>query len=123
MNRAATAYHEAGHAVIANSLHVPLKSVTIKPGDGYSGMLHHAPVLTRRDIRKINEYSETPHQRDRMEKLAMICLAGPMAQRRYAPRSWRRWHGEADFYLYTHDCGRPHGAIHHRRPNLTQKVE
>ena len=31
----------------------------------------------------------------------MICLAGPMAQRRYAPRSWRSWHGAGDFDVYT----------------------
>jgi hypothetical protein len=27
----------------------------------------------------------------------MICLAGPIAQRRFAPRSWRRWHGASDY--------------------------
>jgi hypothetical protein len=27
----------------------------------------------------------------------MICLAGPIAQRQFAPRSWRRWHGASDY--------------------------
>lgn len=27
----------------------------------------------------------------------MICLAGPIAQRHFAPRSWRHWHGGPDY--------------------------
>ena len=36
-DRMATAYHEAGHAVIARTLGIPVKLATIKPGEGYAG--------------------------------------------------------------------------------------
>jgi len=98
--REAMAYHEAGHAVVAISLGIQVKKVTIKPTRDFHGRVTHAPVLTARDIRRINEGSETPHTRDRMEKLAMVCLAGPMAQQRFKPRSWRDWHGASDFEHY-----------------------
>jgi hypothetical protein len=33
----------------------------------------------------------------RIESLITICFAGPIAQKRYNPRSWRRAHGEWDY--------------------------
>ena len=97
MNRGAIAYHEAGHVVIALELGVAVKRATIKSGDGVHGQVDHAASLTRRDIRAIDKSGDARHQRDKFEKLAMICLAGPIAQRRYAPRSWRQWHGASDY--------------------------
>ena len=70
--REITAYHEAGHAVVAHRLHVRVKSVTIRPDVGSSGM-------TKLDLRYLND-----------AKRILITLAGPYAQRRFAPRSrWR----------------------------------
>lgn len=42
------------------------------------------------------EFDGTDHARNRVERAIMICLAGPIAQRRHAPRSWRHWHGADD---------------------------
>jgi ATP-dependent Zn protease len=39
-NREITAYHEAGHVVVAVSLGVPFSSVTIKPGKRYLGLTY-----------------------------------------------------------------------------------
>ena len=100
MNRVAIAYHEAGHVVIALELGVAVKRATIKPGDKVHGQVDHSALLTRRDIRVVGHHRDTPHQRDKFEKLAIICLAGPMAQRRYAPKSWRHWHGASDYCLF-----------------------
>ena len=70
--REITAYHEAGHAVVARMLYVRVKSVTIRPDVGSSGM-------TKLDLRYLNN-----------DKQVLITLAGPYAQRRFAPRSrWR----------------------------------
>ena len=33
------------------------------------------------------------------EQVIKICYAGPLAQQRYRPRSWRRYHGASDFDL------------------------
>ena len=46
-SRILTAYHEAGHAVAAAVLEIPFLSVTIIPGDGFSGYLSWVPHGTR----------------------------------------------------------------------------
>lgn len=92
----ATAYHEAGHAVAAFYLHMPVYTATIK-FDKESGsrghVLHHNPLkrASHEDI-----YELTPKARDRIERLIMVALAGGVAQRRYNPHSYRHVHTSAD---------------------------
>ena len=67
------AYHEAGHAVVARMLGVRVKSVTIQPTLNYSGRVLFDGLGRRTTEKKI-----------------LITLAGPHAQRRFAPNSaWR----------------------------------
>lgn len=54
----ATAYHEAGHAVITVALGLTINKVSIVPGEGYSGVCREPGVLgyessSRRDRRSI----------------------------------------------------------------------
>lgn len=74
-----TAYHEAGHAVMAYFLGVCIKKVTIVSGKDYLGRIVHGNVLKGRYW----EFSSN----SRMEKNALIALAGDIAQRLHAPRS------------------------------------
>jgi ATP-dependent Zn protease len=60
---AATAYHEAGHAVVANALGITTFRATIKPTKNTSGRVHHMPLS---DTQKI-----------------IVGLAGPIAEYRY----------------------------------------
>lgn len=78
----ATAYHEAGHAVAAFVLGVPLKSVCIVP-DPKAGNAGHVSLGRCRSV-------------DAMHKLGIVAVAGEAAQRRYNPRSVRRHHGGGD---------------------------
>ncbi len=90
--RRATAFHEAGHAVVAVWENVRFRYVTIVPGDGAAGHLRHL---------------RTPWQRagsvgrGSAERQARICLAGPIAQRRFSPRSVRRYHAHGDYEMAT----------------------
>ncbi len=76
--RAIVAHHEAGHAVIAHMLRLKVRRVSIEPDETSAG---------RASMRL-----------GRGERAVLVTLAGPYAQRRYAPRSgWRsRSHGGFD---------------------------
>jgi hypothetical protein len=90
---AATAFHEAGHIVIGWRLGFKPHSVTIAPSSDYDGQAVHDNPL--HGIRL--EFDGSDRARLRGEKAIKICLAGPLAQRRHAPRSLRRWQGRGDF--------------------------
>src|SRR5260370_14575354 len=78
-----TAYHEAGHAVMAYFLGVRLKKVTIITNKDYVGS-----VLQEKVVRGLApEVDISLRNFDRMEKLARIALAGNIAQKIHAPRS------------------------------------
>lgn len=93
--REASAYHEAGHAVMAFLLGHRITSVTIKPGvtaegESYSGMVYSRPRG------RIDFDVSTPAMRIKVENMIMVTLAGDVAQRRFNPRSSRNWHASAD---------------------------
>ncbi len=95
--RKATAYHEAGHAVAAWRHRMKLRSATIIPASDYSGVVEHQNPL--RGIRL--DYDGSDRARMRAESAIIISLAGPAAQKRFNPRSWRSYHGASDFELVT----------------------
>jgi hypothetical protein len=91
--RKATAYHEAGHTVAAWRLGAGPRAATIVPrGDIQGEMIQESPLVPAG-----LEFDGSDHARNRVERAIMICLAGPIAQRRFAPRSWRHWHGGPDY--------------------------
>jgi hypothetical protein len=93
--REATAYHEAGHAVIALRVGFGPSSATIIPTRDSHGSVVHANPL-----RGINmEIDGSDRARLRVERAIKICLAGPLAQKRFKPHSYRRWHGREDFNM------------------------
>ena len=106
----ATAYHEAGHAVIAYMLGYRPQSVTIVPTVDWAGHIVHANPLYgfQHDIDGSDE------ARLRVESFMTICFAGPIAQKLYNPRSWRRAHGQWDYdkiaELSLRVCGSPEQA-------------
>lgn len=93
--RRATAHHEAGHAVIALHLGMAVRRIKLRPSDGVAGVVEHQNPLKgiRLDI------DNSPRANLKAEKAICICLAGPIAQRKYNARTWRHEHGEADHAL------------------------
>jgi len=89
----AIAYHEAGHAVMSWCESVAVRGISILPADDIDAFdsLPDTGSHCHLDIR------QKPQSRSRMEKLARVCLAGPLAQRRYKPRSHWRADGDHDF--------------------------
>src|SRR5882757_4231753 len=64
------AYHEAGHAVVALALSVTALHVSIEPrGDSAGRVIHHGLPSPDED------------------SAILIAFAGPLAQRRFAPKS------------------------------------
>jgi ATP-dependent Zn protease len=88
----ATAYHEAGHAVIAHYLHIRVMEASIEPNEFSSGHVKHQRLLN-----KTIEFDRSDRNRLKMERLVIICLAGLEAQRRASPRSVRYYHAQMDY--------------------------
>ena len=88
----ATAFHEAGHVAAAWSRGLKIHSATIDPTPGFRGHTLHANPL-----RGIRFNLSLARVRDRAESAIVVYLAGPEAQQRHNPRSWRAHHGASDF--------------------------
>jgi hypothetical protein len=92
--RRATAYHEAGHAVVTFWLGLRLRSLTIVPDltQGSTGSCHHSSL----GLRGV-DYSPSDKNRLRAERGIIVALAGMEAQRRFRPRSVRHYHAWHDY--------------------------
>lgn len=88
----ATAFHEAGHAVACIYEHVQLLTVSIAPTKNSDGRVGHRNILHGCEI----EGEDKPHHRLRMERLVLIALAGPAAERRFSPKGYRGYGGKGD---------------------------
>jgi hypothetical protein len=88
----ATAFHEAGHAVACIYENVPLLTVSIAPTKNSDGRVGHHNILHGCEI----EGEDKPHHRLRMERLVLIALAGPAAERRFSPKGYRSYGGKGD---------------------------
>lgn len=79
-DKRAVAFHEAGHAVAAHFHRVAVPGATIKP-DPDAGSLGrcHIGVVVRPDV----EWDCSGRNQLRVERLAMVCLAGPYAMRKF----------------------------------------
>jgi hypothetical protein len=94
MNIRATAYHEAGHAVVAIATGVGIrkKGVGIVGDTRSSGQCHTRFVLGLRP-----DAETTGRSRLLAEKRICTSLAGIAAQRKFGPLSVRRYHASADY--------------------------
>jgi hypothetical protein len=88
----ATAFHEAGHAIAAWHAGLEIHSATIVPTPSLDGCVTHANPLYGVRL----DYDGSDEARLRAEAAIVVLLAGPAAQRRHNPRSWRSWHGASD---------------------------
>ncbi len=87
------AFHEAGHVVAARIKKMPIHKATIIPEYDSAGHVQYVNPL--RGIKLDCDSSEGA--RRRAKSAIIILFAGPAAQRKYSPRSWRFFHGFGDF--------------------------
>ena len=85
-------FHEVGHVVAAWSRRVKIHKATIVPSPGFLGQVRHANPLHKLHP----DYDVSARVRERAEADIVVALAGPEAQRRHSPRSWRTYHGAYD---------------------------
>jgi hypothetical protein len=95
LRREATAYHEAGHAVIAYVLGYKPKSVTIVPTHDANGSVAY-PL---HGIALDSDGSDRAHLR--LEIPIQISYAGLLAQRKHSEHSWPDFHAEWDYKQIT----------------------
>jgi hypothetical protein len=83
LNRALTAYHEAGHAVVAHRLGYRVEGASIVEKEGSKGRIKLPNPMHRKD-------PKLARHRIWVEHAAIIALAGPLTQKRHNPHShWR----------------------------------
>lgn len=84
------AYHEAGHAVIARRHGLGVPYVVLLPTDD---AVAHAPSESAVHLAR---NADRPTQMAAIEKEFTVCMAGPLAQRRYRPsnKSERGWYDD-----------------------------
>ena len=83
----ATAYHEAGHAVIALANKIAVHSVSIKPEGTTLGRAFTRNVLAGRGV----DCEVSTQNRLRMERYSMVLLAGPIAERKFIKSNGGRY--------------------------------
>jgi hypothetical protein len=88
-----TAFHEAGHAVAAFCVRQKVRKASIVPKMDTLGHVVHSPL-------KFGDnglFDDSPRGIDRAEKRIVICYAGPLASRKFQPRSRWKLGGSGDF--------------------------
>ncbi len=124
--RAATAYHEAGHAVIRHVVGFTPQSVKIISKYDEDGVLQYANPL--RGIKQLATDGSSDRAFLRLMKAIQISYAGPLAQRKYSEHSWQEFHGALDFQkieeLSLRACGSSAqaGAFKHWLEMATQEM-
>ncbi len=88
------ALHEAGHAVASCCLQCPILGVTIIPQAGSLGHVKHAPINW---LNEQGAFHDTPDNRRSVESRIVISYSGPLASRKFQPRSYWRKGGRSDF--------------------------
>ncbi len=95
MDLRVVAIHEAGHALAVERLGLKIKAVTIVPKGNVGGTVHHNDTLRR--LKRTGDDSD--RERLKAERVIMLCLAGPEAQKRFDPNSDWEACGESDFHV------------------------
>ena len=90
-----TAYHEAGHAVMAWHEGLSINEISIVPDHKSSGRIIHANPLRGIHL----DMDNSNRARIRAESAIRVALAGPIAQRHYNPRGFQHRHAESDYEL------------------------
>ena len=72
---------------------IRLKKVTIASEENTAGSCGYEKMIRG----KYPETDNSDRMRLKLEKRAMIALAGPIAQKLFSPRSFRNYHASADF--------------------------
>lgn len=95
-----TAYHEAGHAVMAYILRIGLKEVTIIPDEDYLGKFTHG---RGRNIQPEWDYDQKT--RPEIERQAMVTLGGNVAEhlltgKKHIAGSYEDYHKVVDLLSY-----------------------
>ena len=98
--REKTAYHEAGHAVMARELRIRILRVTIVPAEDYDGLM--VPGTQGRGFRP--DIDVTTRTAERVEREIMVRFAGPWAASLYSGKKPRLegpdFETSADLALY-----------------------
>jgi hypothetical protein len=90
----AIAFHEAGHAVACFEEGIRIRDVSIESNVESDGRVtHRSPLGVNLDL------DSSHRSRLKVERRVRVCLAGPIAHRRFSKRSYRDFQGADDHKL------------------------
>ena len=93
---AITAYHEAGHAIAAHHFRLPVKLVSIVPGEAFAGFVRFGGTRGLNAAAGLLNGASFDGLTRVLKKL-IVLLAGMEAQRHYCPESCRTVHSSSDY--------------------------
>ena len=96
-NEVATAYHEAGHAVVKACLGLGYSGISIVPDNDSWGRVESSKPEKPSTYAAVDRRDRWHRSRFRAEKWVMVIQAGDMAQRRYDPTSVGISYSRSDF--------------------------
>lgn len=123
MREERTAYHEAGHAIMAISQGFAIRKATIvATEETYGEVTRYATTMERRI-----EFDNSTFIVDRIEKLILIFYAGGIAQRKFAPRCKWKLRASGDHkkaaHLFSYICGLDEKAQYYYSRLLWRRTE
>lgn len=95
---AATAFHEAGHAVVSSVERIRVREISIEPDGDSDGRVRH-----RSPLQGINlDIDVSDRSRLKMERIVRAFLAGQIAQARFSKGSLRPYQSADDLQTVVH---------------------
>jgi hypothetical protein len=96
IDREVVAYHEAGHAVAAHAMELPVERISIESEGDAAGHVIHDYGCNMNEI----IYEDDNATREwALTRAAIIAFSGEEAQRHFRPGSVEEYHGEGDRIL------------------------
>ena len=96
MERLGTAFHEAGHAVFSIVLKFRFENISLYKDDDKNGFLKFLDGEPEPELENRCDRECVYCQREVFERRAQVAVAGPLAEKKFNPKSKWRVHGRDD---------------------------
>jgi len=97
MEQLETAYHEAGHAVLSIVLKFRFENISLRKDNEKDGFLKFHDSQPEPELECTCKRECVYRVREVLERRAQVAVSGPLAEKKFNPKSKWRSHGRDDF--------------------------